>query len=134
MYFVFRRKINLFSWKILINFIKIGEVLVKNSEQGEWNQRNSLYFLKSSNLDISLSKTKIKKIFLIPYSMLEKVSNDTSLNSLRWIYRSAEIDWTKKKPSWVYSSSPPPPLKRGGNKKHTGHDVKFWIIGTSKNL
>ena len=62
MYFVFRRKFNLFSWKTLINFIKIGEILVKISEKGEWNQRNSLYFLESLNLDISLSKTKIKKI------------------------------------------------------------------------
>ena len=65
----------------------------------------SLYFLESLNLDISLSKTKIKKNFLIPYSTLDRLSNDTSLNSLRWIYRSAKIDWTKK-PIWVYGSSP----------------------------
>ena len=70
--------------------------LYQNWRKGEWNQRNSLYFLESLNLDISLSKTKIKKIFLIPYSTLGKLSNDTSLNSLRRIYRSAKIDWTKK--------------------------------------
>ena len=34
------------------------------------------------------------------------LSNDTTQNSLRWIYRSAKIDWTKK-PIWVYSSSLP---------------------------
>ena len=52
--------------------------------------------------------------------MLDVLSNDTSLNSLRWIYRSAKIVWTKlseQKQIWVYSSSPPPPptLKRGRN-------------------
>ena len=105
--FVFKRKIsNIFLKK----FIKVYES--KIPKNGEWNQRNSLYFLESLNLDISLSKTKIKKIFLIPYSALDKLSNDTSLNSLRWIYRSVKIDWTKK-PIWVYSS--PPPLKRGRN-------------------
>ena len=56
---------------------------------------------------------KIKKIFLIPYSTLDELSNDTSLNSLRWIYRAAKIHGTKKKPIWVYSS---PPLKRVGTK------------------
>ena len=88
----------------------------KFREKGEWNQRKSLYFLESLNLDISLSKTKIKKIFLIPYSTLDKLSNDTSLNSLRWIYRSAKIDWTKKNPVEYIVPPPPPPLKRGRNK------------------
>ena len=111
-------KSTIFSWKMLLNFIKTGEILVKISEKSKWNQRNSLYFLESLNLDISLSKTKIKKIFLIPYSTLDKLSNDTSLNSLRWIYRSAKIDWTKKKPSWVYSSSPPP---QEGSEQKTVH-------------
>ena len=68
----------------------------KFRKKGEWNQRNSLYFPESLDLDISLSKTKIKKIFLIQYFTLDKLSNDASLNSLRWIYRSAKIDWTKK--------------------------------------
>ena len=43
-----------FFCKNLLNFIKIGEILVKNSKKGEWNQRNSLYFLENLNLDISL--------------------------------------------------------------------------------
>ena len=33
-----------------------------------------------------------KKIFLVSYSTLDKLSNDTSLNFLRLIYRSAKID------------------------------------------
>ena len=45
--------------------------------------------------------------------MLDEPSNDTSFNSLRWIYRSVKIVWTKN-PIWVYS--PPLPLKRGRNK------------------
>ena len=95
---------------------KVNEI---NMNEHEWNQNqmNSLYFLENLNLDISLSKTKIREIFLIPYSTLDKLSNDTSLNSLRWIYRSAKIDWTKKNPIWVYSSSP---LKRGRNKNVAG--------------
>ena len=84
----------------LKNFIKFYQnwrnFWSKIPKKGEWNKRNSLYFLQSLNLDISLSKTKIKKIFLIPYSTLGKLSNDTSLNSLLWIYWSAKIDWTKK--------------------------------------
>ena len=36
-----------------------------------------------------------QKIFLIPYSTLDKHSNDTSLNSLQWIYRSAKTDRKK---------------------------------------
>ena len=81
--FFFKRKTN--NLKIFNKFY-----------QNWWNQRNSLYFLESLNLDVSLPKTKIKKIFLIPYSTLDELSNGTSLNSLRWIYRSAKIDWTKK--------------------------------------
>ena len=81
-------------------------------KKGEWNQRNSLYFLESLNPDISLSKTKIKKIFLIPHSTLDKLSNDTNLNSLRWIYRSAKIDWTKKNPV-EYIVPPPAPPQEG---------------------
>ena len=41
---------------------------------------------------------KFKKIFLIPYWTLDGLFNDTTHNSLRWIYRSVKIDWTKKKP------------------------------------
>ena len=34
MYFVFKRKIIItFSWKFFLNFIKIGQILVKNSEK-----------------------------------------------------------------------------------------------------
>ena len=93
---VFKRKINNIFLKNFIKFYQNRRNFSQKFRKSEWNQLNSLYFLESLNLDISLSKTKIKKIFLIPYSTLDKLSNDTSLNSLRWIYRSAKIDWTKK--------------------------------------
>ena len=48
--------------------------------------------LKTLNLENSSKNTKFKKIF-------------TTHISLRWIYRSAKIDWTKK-PIWVCSSFP----------------------------
>ena len=41
-------------------------------------------------------KTKFKKTFLILNSTLEQLFNDTTHISLRWIYRLATIDWTKK--------------------------------------
>ena len=60
---------------------------------------------KTLNLDNSSEKTKFKKIFLIANSTLDELFNDTTHISLRWIYRSAKIVWTKK-PIWVYNSSP----------------------------
>ena len=51
----------------------------------------------SQNLNLDIS-------YLFPYSRMYVLSNDTTHNSLRWIYRSAKIDWTKKT-IWVYSSS-----------------------------
>ena len=122
MYFVFKRKNNNIVMK---NFIKIYQnwrnFSQKIRKKSEWNQRNSLYFLKFKPQYLPV-KTENKKNFLTPFSTLDKLSNDTSLNSLRWIYRSAKIDWTKKrkKPSWVYSSSP---LKRcQNNYTKTNHE------------
>ena len=51
-------------------------------------------------------KNEIRKCFLILCFWMYVLSNDTTHNSLRWTYRSAKIDWTKK-PNWVYSSSLP---------------------------
>ena len=82
MYFVLKRKINNIFMNSFIKFHQNWPNFIKIPKKGEWNQRNSLYFLESLNLDISLSKKKIKKIFLIPYSTLDKLFNDTSLNSL----------------------------------------------------
>ena len=99
------------SYKILLNFIKICEILVKNSEKRWMKSTEFTLFSRKFKPRYLPVKNENQKIFLIPYSTLDKLSNDTSLNSLRWIYRSAKIDWTKKN-SWVYSSSP---LKRGRN-------------------
>ena len=91
---------NIFNQQVLRT---IEENLVKINGK-LWIKTTDLTLL-FSNLDNSLSKTKIKKNFFVPYSTLDELSNDTSLNSLRSIYRSAKIVWTKK-PIWVYSSSP----------------------------
>ena len=80
----------LFKKKLSL-FIKISEILVENSGKCEENQRNSLYFLENLNLDKSLYKTKIEKLFIIQYSTLDKLFNDTTHISLR----SAKIVWTK---------------------------------------
>ena len=51
------------------------------------------------------NKTKFKNIFQILNSTLDEFYINITHISLRWMYRSAKIDWTKK-PIWVYSSSP----------------------------
>ena len=65
---------------------------------------NSLYFLKIYTSITPCEKQKLKKIFLIPYSTMDKLSNYNSLNSLRWIYRSAKIDWTKNPFEYIVPS------------------------------
>ena len=103
-----------FSWKIYLNFIKIGEILVQNSEKRWMKSTEFTLFSPKFKPRYLPVKNKNQKIFLIPYSTLDKLSNDTSLNSLRWIYRSAKIDWTKKNPvDYIV----PPPLNRGRNNK-----------------
>ena len=119
------------NWR---NFIQ------KFRKKGEWKQRNSLYFLESLNLDICLSKTKIKTIFLIPNSTLDKLSNDTSLNSLRWMNRSAKIDWTKKNP--VEYIVPPPPQEGSEQLKNdsSSHSLRectvnyLWTIVAKNHI
>ena len=72
-------------------------------------------------------KNKNQKISFIPYFTLDKLSNDTSLNSLRWIHRSAKIDWTKQNPfEYVV---PTPPLKRGRNNKPSSFEAQTFQIG-----
>ena len=73
--------------------------------KSEQNHANIACWHKTLNLYNSSKITKFKKIFLILNSTLDELFNDTIHISLRWIYRPAKIDWTKK-PIWVYSSSP----------------------------
>ena len=68
---------------------------------------------------------KIKKIFLIPYSTLDKLSNDTSVNSLRWLYRSDKIVWTKKNP---FEYIVPPPLNWVGTSKSNIEFFKLYFL------
>ena len=63
---------------------------------------------------------KTKKSFLIPNSTLDTLSNDTRLNSLQWIYRSAEIDWTKN----LYEYIVPPPQKMSEHLKKYGQKIQ----------
>ena len=67
-----------------------------------------------NNWTISYCKKtqKIKKIFITPWLKLDGLWNDTSFNALRWIYRSAKIDWTKKAFDYVV-----PPPQVGWNKQ-----------------
>ena len=67
---------------------------------------------------------KQKKIFLIPYSTLDGLSNDTTHNSLRWLYRSAKIDWTKKA-IWAFEYIVPSPTK--GDRNYYV-DIKYDLI------
>ena len=91
-----------FSCTILLNLIKIGELLVKNSEKSWMKSTEFTLFSRKFKPRYLPIKNENQKNFLIPYSTLDKLSNDTSLNSLRWIYRSAKIDWTKKTQLSIY--------------------------------
>ena len=87
----------------------------------------------TSILDNSLKKPKFRKIVLILNSKLDELFKDTTHISLWWIYRSAEIVWTKK-PIWAYSSSP---HKWGRNnkrtiKKHNNWSIKFIFFLRNK--
>ena len=68
-------------------------------------------FTKKLKIDISVEKTKIK-FFLITYSTLDGISNDTTHNPLEPLDRSAKIDCTKM-PISAYSYSS---IKVGRNK------------------
>ena len=68
----------------------------KNFAKSEQNHANIACSHKNLNLDNSSKITKSRKIFLFLNSMLDEVFNDITHISLRWIYRSAKIDWTKK--------------------------------------
>ena len=62
---------------------------------------------KTSILDNSSKNKKFKKtVFFIPNSRLDELFNDTTHISLRWIYRSAKIYWTKKNPFEYIVPSP----------------------------
>ena len=61
--------------------------------------------LKISILDNSSKQSKFKNVLLVQNSTMNQFFNDTTPISLRWIYRSAKIVWTKKN-SFEYSSSP----------------------------
>ena len=114
-----------FSWKILLNFIKIGEILVKNYEKRWMESTEFTLFSRKFNPRYLPVTNKNQKNFLIPYSTLDKLSNDTSLNSLRWIYRSAKIDWTKKNPVEYIV---PPPSRGFGTKMKLYRNFDAYVI------
>ena len=92
----------------------MGEILVKISEKMWMKSTEFTLFSRKFKPRYLPVKNENQKIFLIPYSTLDKLSNGTSLNSLRWIYRSAKIDWTKKTQLSIYF---PPPSRGVGTIK-----------------
>ena len=87
---------NTLPLKILTYFEYIREI-VPNFSKNYWKcEQKQSNVHKILNIDNSLEKTKNEKIFLFPYSTLDGLFNDIFHNSLRWIYRSVKIDWTKK--------------------------------------
>ena len=122
-----------FSWKVWLNFFEIGEILIKNSEKWWLKSTEFTLFSRKFKPRYPLLKNENQKIFLILYSTLEKLSNDTSLNSLRWIYRSAKINWTKKNPVQYIV---PPPLKRGRNNCYSSDKLRAekWSLNLYRNL
>ena len=85
----------------------LAKILAKNFQQTfqqhsyiNKNNESQSKFHKTFSLNKSLEKRSSIKIFLIIYSMLEGLSNDTTHNPLRSIHRLAKFDGTRKqKPS-----------------------------------
>ena len=120
-YFLFLKKLKTQFLTILLYFSKIDEILGKNSENVHKNNANRFNIHKILNIVNSLQKTKFIKIFVILYSTPDRLFSDTTHNSIRWIYLSVKIDWTKK-PIWEYSSSP---LKKGSEQKNQENALWF---------
>ena len=74
--------------KIDENLVKLRKMRIKTTEY-----RLQCTIFKSL---ITPCKKQSRKSFLIPYSTLEDLSNDTTYNFLRWLYWSAKFDSTKK--------------------------------------
>ena len=67
-----------------------------------------------------------QKIFWIQYSTLDGLCNDTTHNSLPWLYRSAKIDWTKN--PFEYIVPPPAIVCRNNNVKYFKMAQRFHIF------
>ena len=86
--------------------------------------KNQLYVLRSKTLNLgdnSVNKVN-QKVFLVIFSALDGLSNDTTHNPLQWIYRSAKNDRTGKPFEYIFSSSP---TKVGRNKEELF--LQFWV-------
>ena len=79
------------SWTLILKYY-----LYKKYFKLEKNYTKSEQISRVHTKLQSSIKTKIKKIFLILNSTLDQLFNDTTHISLRQIYQSAKIDWTKK--------------------------------------
>ena len=91
-------KLTVLFLTIFTIFSKTDKILGEIPENVNKNIGNASIIHETSTIDNSLWNTKLKKIFFIPYSTLEVLFNDTTHNSVRWIYRSVKIVWTKKNP------------------------------------
>ena len=76
--------------------MKIQAKILENVNKNNAKRSN----IHNLNPDNAL-ENEIQKNVLIPCSTLDGLFNDTTHNSLRWIYRSVKIVWTKKT-CWVY--------------------------------
>ena len=86
---------------------------------------------KNLNLDKSLQKTKFRKIFFIPFSAMDRLFNDTTQNSLRWIYRSAKIVWTKKTVEYIV---PPPSRGVGTISNNSNRSMISCLVMTRRSV
>ena len=76
-------------------FFRKNPSLNKIYAKTEQNMRN-LVFTQNFKPPWLLEKYEIQKNLLIPNSTLDELFSDTTHISLRWIYGSAKIVWTKK--------------------------------------
>ena len=104
-----------FCWKILLIFIKIGKIFVKNSDK-RWMKSTefTLFSRKFTPRYLPVKNENQKNLFnSIFYA--GQAFNDTSLNSLRWKYQSAKIALTKNPFEYIVPPSTNGVEKLGNN-------------------
>ena len=82
------------AWNLILKYYFYRKFFIFDKNYTKSEQISRVHTKLQSSIT-PRKKTEIKKIFLILNSTLDQLFNDTTHISLRRIYRSAKIDWTK---------------------------------------
>ena len=99
---VFVKNSLILVWRKLKKDLSLKKIVLKVNNHA----KDPIVHTKLQSSITPRKKTKFKKIFLLLNSTLDQLFNDTTHISLRRIYRSAKIHWTKKNPFEYIVPSP----------------------------